>query len=108
MTNRCMPLGWLAPDGEFTECGAYDHFAVAREIIDRISSKDTLCRQPDDFLLQSGCVKISIGILFDHGQYGIWWERHLTDAQKTFLKAYFENPDITIMRMCKSEWEDEK
>lgn len=107
MTGPFMPLGWLAPNGEFTQCGAYDHFSAAREIIERISPEDSACNNPDDYLQNSGYVKISKGILFDHGQYGIWWNNHLTEAQKTVLKEYFENPDITVMKTCRLEWEDE-
>lgn len=110
MSERYYSCGWLAPDGFFTQCPWCDHIASADEIVaekfpDLEFKWDT---HADDVLLDHGYVKISMSIMM--GDYFITWDfdKHLTNAQKEFLKPYFESGDIEVDEFCVREWNYEK
>lgn len=83
-----MELGWLSPNGEFIEVNYLEHLRVAQEIVlnyYKIDIQDI----PDDFLMNHGWVHITINTTIDHVIH-IFYTRHLTEAQKYFLKPYVE------------------
>lgn len=96
--------GWLAPDGTFFQCDVMDHIAVADELVEKFGYHDINCRN-DDILMNHGWVHISISF-FCH-EFRIYWDKHLTELQKSFLKPYFEQDYMPIPAITKDEWEDE-
>lgn len=98
-----LKLGWLSPEGELVECRHFDHLSVARDILDSVHvSYD----HPDDKLLELGWAHITISVLIKR-ELVIFWGKFLTEAQKKFLKPYFETTLIDVSFNCRANWEKE-
>lgn len=100
-----LATGWLAPDGSFFECHSYDHNAEAKEIVDKIEYECT-DNHYDDFLMKKGWVYIGISSYGRH-EWRIGWKNFLTNAQKVFLKPYFEESHIPVIEYAVWKWESE-
>ena len=96
---RC---GWLSPLGEFEECGSYEHLGKAIELV----PDDAPWGNEDEYLLNRGWVKIYREGLFGH-RWHIEWRMFLREAQKSFLRPIFENPENDIATYCIYDWERE-
>lgn len=96
-----MQTGWLDPAGRFYPCDTFDHVAVAEEIVG-----DHYIAAPDDALMDSGWVKITRSLLGMKEQ-NIFWEKHLTNPQIEFLRAYFEKNDENVCPVAQMRWEYE-
>lgn len=85
-----MRLGWLSPDGDFIECGSYNHVSTARDLCARLGyHPENFERTADDtLLLNHGWAYIGKSEL-DYC-YRIYWNRFLTEQQKAVLKEYLE------------------
>lgn len=83
-----MELGWLSPNGEFIETNYFEHLRVAQTIVLKYYGID-IKNTPDDFLMHQGWVQITIDTLSNRVIH-IFYKKHLTEAQKYFLKPYVE------------------
>lgn len=95
-----LQTGWLSPNGDFYPCGVYEHMSLARKIL-----KDETANRADEKLNDCGFVSITISQL-GAKEWGIYWKHFLTEAQKNFLKPYFEN-DVAVGIITKMRWERE-
>lgn len=100
-----MQTGWLDPTGYFYPCEVFDHVEVARDIVENmgVSFYGTA---PDDVLLELGWAKVTRSLLGMKEQHFVW-EKHLTGAQKEFLKPYFEDNDEPVSMVAVVKWEYE-
>lgn len=97
--------GWLAPDGTFFPCETYEHIYWAREIVEKYHYQ-SMSEPADEILMNKGWVQISISMLLGH-KFVIYWDKHLTDYQKNFLKPYFEQAYMSINESTLWAWEEE-
>ena len=95
-----LKTGWLSPNGDFYPCGVYEHLSLAREIL-----KDEIANTDDEKLHDCGFVSISISQL-GVKEWRIYWKHFLTEAQKNFLKRYFED-DMAEGITTNMRWERE-
>lgn len=85
MDNKKYPhfvCGWLAPNGDFTECGHEEHHYIAR----------TLFECDEKTLEEKGYIKITFSI-FNHQRKVITCKRP-TQAQQDFLDSNNFNEDV--------------
>ena len=95
-----LQTGWLSPNGDFYPCGVYEHLSLAREIL-----KDETANTADEKLNDCGFVSITISQL-GVKEWRIYWKHFLTEAQKNFLKPYFED-NMAVGITTKMRWERE-
>lgn len=100
-----MELGWLDINGIFYPCDLYDHIFVASQLVRDYNYNFDPGDSEDEVLMRHGWVHITRSV-FDY-ELRIYWDKHLTNAQKNFLKEYFEQDDFPISKICKYEWEEE-
>lgn len=96
-----LKTGWLSPNGDFYECGVYEHFSLARAIL-----KDSYEKHPDDELFSLGFAEITISQLGVKA-WNVYWSHFLTEQQKNFLKPYFEDEKLPVGGVTKMRWEME-
>lgn len=103
-----MKTGWLSPTGELIECAYFDHYATAKELVNKLSKNIDKTIEPDDLLLQCGYAKLGISMLGMKSYYVIR-NRKLTECQRYFLKDIIEdeNPDIPIDSLTLAQWKYE-
>ena len=101
-----MQTGWLDPNGDFHPCEVFDHIGMAEDIINDLNIVSREKTASDDILLSVGWVQISRSLLGMKEQ-NIFWERHLTEYQKQFLKPYFEENDEPVSSIAIMRWEYE-
>lgn len=95
-----LQTGWLSTNGDFYPCSVYEHISLAREIL-----KDETANRADDILADCGFVSITISQL-GVKEWRIYWKHFLTEAQKNFLKPYFED-NMAVNSITKMRWEKE-
>lgn len=98
-----MELGWLSPNGDFYPCDLYDHIMIAEKLVEFYKYPETY--SGDIVLMNHGWVHITSA--YGYSELHIYWDKHLTDYQKNFLKKYFEQDEFPISRISKVEWEGE-
>lgn len=84
-----LKTGWLAPSGDFFECGVYEHMAEATEILRKLLVPYDVILCEDDILIGKGWCKISVSQV-GVKEWLIIWQRNLTEPQRAFLRPYFE------------------
>ena len=104
-------IGWLSPTGEFTECNSFDHVEVARDIAEKLNLQTfdaNMCiyLPYDEVLMRAGWAHIGVSMLM-RKEWFVFWERHLTPEQISFLEPYFASPDINIGTVTRQRWEFE-
>lgn len=85
MTDKKYPYlvcGWLAPNGDFVQCGLEEHRYIAR----------TLFKSDEEALEEKGYIKITFSI-FNHQRKVIACKRP-TQAQQEFLDSNEFNEDV--------------
>lgn len=83
-------IGWLAPDGEFFECGYMEHFTKAEELCKKFQYPiSDFC---SDILLTKGWCQLTCTTFYEHKWVIVcpWNGRHLTQLQKDFLRPYIQ------------------
>lgn len=85
--------GWLSPDGEYIHCSTMDHYSVAADIVEE---RNIPCESSYylDALTEHGWIQISFQRLLGHGYIFLYdGNNHATDAQKEFLRKYFDEEE---------------
>lgn len=101
MSNADLKTGWLCPNGDFYPCETFDHISCAREIV-----KDDTTPRPDEILHDCGFAEITISPVGER-EWQIFWKHFLSDAQKNFLRPYFEDETRPMEYRAKMRWEQE-
>lgn len=96
--------GWLSPEGKMYNCEYMDHIAKADTLIKEYNYEKENNR-PDDILMNHGWVHLTkMSFCMPFPQWCIFWKdpsrRHLTEAQKIFLKPYIEEYKDFICESC--------
>ena len=99
-----MQTGWLAPNGDFYKCSLYEHIDTAIEIVEKLNMCCPVRHFADKLLMDNGWVQITRSLLGVKEQ-SIYWDKFLTEAQKTFLRPYFEENDENVSYVSKLLWE---
>lgn len=102
-----IPFGWLSPAGEMVECEFMEHGAMADKLVGKYKYPTTPedYYRSDDVLMRNGWVHITMSI-FDH-KFRIYWDKFLTEPQKSYLKPIFAENKEDIETIYLHIFEDE-
>lgn len=87
--------GWLSPTGEFIKTNEYEHYKIANDLVERFQYWYDCNKHVDTTLLKFGWVQISISR--PDNKYRIYFDCHLTDYQKNWIKDKVENVNDFIV-----------
>lgn len=85
-----LQFGWLSRS-EFYPCDIMDHVWEAERLC-REYGYVSVNSRPDDVLMDHGWVHITRSAF--SGEYRIYWDKHLNEYQKSFLRPYMESGNI--------------
>jgi hypothetical protein len=90
-----MNTGWLSPTGEFIKSNEYEHYKIASELVEQFQYQYDFNKHQDSTLLKFGWVQLSISR--PDNKYRIYFDNHLTEYQKNWIKNKLETEDDFIV-----------